>query len=170
MSEHTGGDGPLDAESLGGPGVASYLLALSRGRVTDALVALVGAERVCMLAPKVVDRLEKTWSAEQGLLRTGRLDEDDFAGIWACEVRGKAHIEEGRHLHLLVVIGVTTDGRKDFLAIEEGQPESVDAWEGLLRGLCDRGMRAPGMAAADGTAAFWKALATVWPDTKAQRS
>ncbi len=73
---------------------------------------------------------------------------------------------EDDRLACLVVIGVTIDGRKEFVALEDGYRESTESWLTLLRDLKRRGLSAPKLAVADGALGFWKALRQVYPTTE----
>jgi len=70
-------------------------------------------------------------------------------------------------LCLLVIIGVTEQGRKELVAVEDGQRESEASWKELLTGLRERGLTtAPQtIAIGDGAMGFWAALSKVYPET-----
>ena len=52
---------------------------------------------------------------------------------------------------LLVIIGVTDQGKKELVGLEDGYRESEASWLGLLRDLKERGLRiAPQLAIGDG--------------------
>ncbi|MBM9514419.1 IS256 family transposase, partial [Desulfogranum marinum] len=71
---------------------------------------------------------------------------------------------------ILVVIGVTEQGRKEFIAIEDGFRESEQSWSELLLRVKAQGLkRAPKLAVGDGAMGFWKALRKVYPTTTHQR-
>lgn len=73
-------------------------------------------------------------------------------------------------LCLLVIVGVTGQGRKELAAVEDGYRESEASWLELLRGLQSRQLgQAPKLAVGDGALGFWKALSKVFPDTRQQR-
>jgi len=73
-------------------------------------------------------------------------------------------------LCLLVIIGVTEQGRKELVAVEDGFRESADSWETLLTGLRERGLtQAPKLAVGDGAMGFWLALSKIYPETDHQR-
>jgi putative transposase len=57
----------------------------------------------------------------------------------------------------LVIIGVTSEGNKEFLAIENGYRESEQNWTEVMLNLKDRGFRSPKLALGDGALGFWKA-------------
>lgn len=57
-----------------------------------------------------------------------------------------------------------------MVALEDGQRESQASWTEVLEGLKARGLRTPPkFAVADEVLGFWKALAKVFPTTRAQR-
>ena len=67
---------------------------------------------------------------------------------------------------MLVVIGATRDGRKELIAIEDGQRASKLSWQALLQGLKARGLtQAPAVAIGDGGLGFWAALGEEYPAT-----
>src|SRR6266511_861252 len=77
-------------------------------------------------------------------------------------------LEDGR-LCCLVIVGVRADGRKELVAVADGERESGDAWAELLRDLRRRGMRAPVVMVGDGALGLWAALREVFPATREQR-
>lgn len=72
-------------------------------------------------------------------------------------------------LCLLVMIGVSADGRKELVALTDGYREAAESWADLLRDCKRRGMRAPVLAAGDGALGFRSALREVFPDARGQR-
>ena len=71
---------------------------------------------------------------------------------------------------ILVIIGVTEDGVKEFVAIEDGYRESEHSWLMTLRDLKQRGLKiGPELAVGDGALGFWKALPKVYGQTSSQR-
>jgi transposase-like protein len=71
---------------------------------------------------------------------------------------------------ILVVIGATTDGKKQLLAMRDGYRESEQSWKELLLDLKQRGLAIePKLAIGDGALGFWKALPQVFGTTRAQR-
>jgi len=77
-------------------------------------------------------------------------------------------LEQAR-LCCLVIVGVRADGRKELVAVADGERESTDSWAELLRDLRRRGMRAPVVAVGDGALGLWAALREVFPATRHQR-
>ncbi len=80
----------------------------------------------------------------------------------------KVRLEQDK-VCLLVMIGVRADGRKELIALADGQRESTESWVDLLRLCKRRGMRAPVLAVGDGALGFWAAVRDVFPDTREQR-
>src|SRR5207248_2852488 len=71
---------------------------------------------------------------------------------------------------LLVLMGATEDGRKELIALIDGQRESETSWTELLLDCRARGMsEAPKLATGDGSLGFWLALSKVFPATRQQR-
>ena len=67
-------------------------------------------------------------------------------------------------------MGATADGRKELIAMADGQRESEASWTGLLLDLRDRGLAtAPRLATGDVSLGFWLALSKVFPATRQQR-
>ncbi len=71
---------------------------------------------------------------------------------------------------ILVVVGATHDGRKELLAVEDGERESYLSWRHLLQDLKARGLKDdPCIAVGDRALGFWKALAEEYPRTREQQ-
>ena len=70
---------------------------------------------------------------------------------------------------LLVLIGVTKEGKKELLAVWDGHRESELSWLEVIRDLKRRGLSiAPKLAVGDGALGFWAALRKEWPSTREQ--
>ena len=68
-----------------------------------------------------------------------------------------------------MVIGGTSQGEKQLLAIEDGVRESIQSWREVLLHLKARGLNAPTLAIGDGVLGFWGALEEISPTTRHQR-
>lgn len=89
--------------------------------------------------------------------------------IWVDGIYFNVRLTEDRPC-ILVVIGATPDGRKELLAIEDGERESKLSWQAVLQDLKARGLtQAPAVAIGDGALGFWAALREAYPATKEQR-
>ncbi len=144
-----------------------YLRGLSTGDFKEGLAALLGDD-ASGLSPTAITRLTAAWQADYEAFQKRDLSDRDYVYVWADGVHFRIRLEEDR-LCALVMIGVRPDGAKELIAIEDGYRESTESWATLLRGLKQRGMRAPVLAVGDGALGFWKALRDVWPETREQR-
>ena len=144
-----------------------YLRGLSTGDFTEALGALLGQEAVAGFSATTVTRLLKIWQTEYQTWRKRSLGQQ-YVYIWADGVHFNVRLEDDR-LACLVVVGVTAEGRKELIGLEDGYRESSEGWLTLLRELKLRGMGAPKLAVADGALGFWNALETVYPESDHQR-
>ena len=71
---------------------------------------------------------------------------------------------------MLVLIGATPEGKKEFVGFQVGVRESAQSWRELLVEVKRRGLAlAPELAVGDGALGFWKALDEVWPGARHQR-
>jgi putative transposase len=64
---------------------------------------------------------------------------------------------------------VTSRGKKEFLAIEDGYRESEQSWIEVLLSLKGRGFKSPKLAVGDVALGFWKAVRKVFFRTRSQR-
>jgi putative transposase len=146
-----------------------YLKGISSGDLGEALAVLVG-EDAKGLSPAALGRLKAEWSEEyQGWTRRD-LTGKQYAYWWADGIYTTLRESDAPKLCLLVIIGVTADGTKEWVAIHDGLRESTESWLDVLRDLKERGLEAgPRLAVGDGALGFWKALDQVYPDTVHQR-
>jgi transposase-like protein len=143
-----------------------YLEGLATGDFEPVFRALVG-ETAALSASSIL-RLKQEWEDEYRLWR-GRPITERYVYIFADGLYLKAGLEKEKTA-VLVVLGVTADGRKELLAMEEGYRESTASWSEVLRGLRDRGLaEAPLVAVGDGALGLWAALDQVFPSTRHQR-
>lgn len=146
-----------------------YLKGVSTGDMREALAVLVG-ERACGLSPNVVSRLKAEWAAEYTGWMKRDLSESRYIYWWADGIHTGVRAEDDARQCLLVIIGVTSDGRKELVSIGDGLRESTQSWREVLRDLKARGLEAgPLLAVGDGALGFWAALAEVYPATRHQR-
>ncbi len=142
-----------------------YLEGLSSGDFEPAFRQLMGEEAT--LSASTIIRLKAEWQAEYETFRSRPIT-SRYAYIWCDGVYLGAGLEK-EHSCLLVVIGAREDGRKELLAMELGYRESTESWAAVMRGLADRGMKAPLLAVGDGALGLWAAIREVFPDTAHQR-
>ena len=143
-----------------------YLEGLATGDFEPVFRALVG--ETAALSPASILRLKQEWEDEYRLWRSRPISER-YAYLFADGLYLKAGLEKEKTA-VLVVLGVTADGRKELLAMEEGYRESTASWSEVLRGLRDRGLVDPPLlAVGDGALGLWAALDQVFPPTRHQR-
>ena len=130
-----------------------YLRGLSSNDFRPALESLLG-KTASGLSAAAITRLTTQWEADYQSWNKQDLSDRDYVYVWADGIHLSIRLEEDR-LCLLVVIGVRPDGTKELLAVEDGHRESKEGWSAVLRGLRDRGMRAPMLAIGDGALGFW---------------
>ena len=143
-----------------------YLHGMSSGDFVPALTEFFGHD--AGLSPSSITRLTTQWQDEQRAFMNRDLTATDYVYIYVDGVHFNVRLEEAR-LCVLVMIGVTTNGTKELVAIVDGYRESKDSWADLLRDCHRRGMSAPNLAVGDGALGFWGAIGDVWPDTEHQR-
>ena len=144
-----------------------YLKGISTGDYQEALAALLG-DQAKGLSANTVSRLKKQWEDEHTEWRQRDLSDRRYVYWWADGVYSNVRMDD--RLCLLVIIGVTEQGRKELVAVEDGFRESADSWETLLTGLRERGLtQAPKLAVGDGAMGFWLALSKIYPETDHQR-
>ena len=144
-----------------------YLKGVSTGDYQEALAALLG-DQAKGLSANTVSRLKQQWLDEHRAWSGRDLSDRRYVYWWADGIYSNVRLDD--RLCLLVIIGVTEQGRKELIAVEDGHRESEASWFELLTGLRERGLvHAPKLAVGDGALGFWKALSKLYPDTEHQR-
>lgn len=145
-----------------------YLRGLSSGDFEEAIPALLGVEAVGF-SPATITRLASVWQEEYEGWRKRSLQDKEYVYVWADGVYFSVRLGDDHQLACLVLVGVSADGTKEVIALEDGYRESTDSWLSLLRDLKARGMSAPRLAIGDGALGFWAALRQVYGGTREQR-
>ena len=92
-----------------------------------------------------------------------------YVYFWVDGIHVQARLEDAAQC-LLVIVGATSEGKKEFVGLADGVRESTQSWKEMLLDLRRRGLTiGPELAVADGALGFWKALEEVWPKTRGQR-
>jgi len=143
-----------------------YLHGLSSKDFGPALDGFFGTD--AGLSAATITRLTVQWQDEARAFAVRDLSSVDYVYLWADGIHVGVRLDEEK-LHLLVLIGVRTDGTKELVALADGYRESTGSWADLMRDCKRRAMRAPVLAIGDGTPGFWGALREVFPETKEQR-
>ena len=144
-----------------------YLKGISTGDFGEALAALLG-EDAKGLSAGTISRLKQVWHQEYDTWRHRDLSKQRYVYLWADGVYFNIRGEDARQC-ILVIIGVTERGDKEFLAIEDGYRESEQSWTEVLLDLKGRGMKPAKLAIGDGALGFWKALQKTYGGTRSQR-
>ena len=146
-----------------------YLKGISTGDMSKALSVLLG-EDARGLSANVVSRLKAQWSDEWQQWDRRNLSSTRYVYWWVDGIHTGVRSEGSNGQCLLVIMGVTPDGRKERVAIADGFRESTASWREVLLDLKARGLQAgPLLAVGDGAMGFWAALEEVFPATRAQR-
>ena len=145
-----------------------YLKGVSTGDFGEALESLLGAE--CPgLSASTITNLKKVWEEEYREWNQRSLEGQQYVYVWADGVHFNIRLEEDRQC-ILVLIGVTPEGKKELIAVHDGYRESEQSWKELLLDVKARGLAVdPQLATGDGALGFWKALPQVFPKTREQR-
>lgn len=144
-----------------------YLKGLSSGDFSEALAGLLG-EEAKGLSAGTISRLKQSWMQDYHAWRKRDLSKQRYVYLWADGIYFNVRSDEARQC-ILVIIGVTALGNKEFLAIEDGYRESEQSWREILLDLKYRGCNVPELAIGDGALGFWKALKKVFGQTRTQR-
>jgi transposase-like protein len=145
-----------------------YLKGISTGDFAEALAALLGPEAPGLSASTIA-RLKAVWQGELARWERRDLSARRYVYLWADGVYFQPRLDHEAQC-ILVVIGTDELGRKELLAIADGDRESAQSWRELLLDLKRRGLRvAPELATGDGALGFWKALREVYGQTREQR-
>ena len=145
-----------------------YLKGISTGDFSEALQAILGPEAPGLSATSIV-RLKQTWEQDYQQWSGRSLAGKRYVYFWVDGVHFNVRLEGGRSC-ILVVIGATSEGRKELIAIQDGERESEQSWYEVLLDLKKRGVKVdPELAIGDGALGFWKALPKVFPKTQSQR-
>jgi len=144
-----------------------YLKGISTGEMSDALVHL-GFDGAGLSATSVT-RMTEAWQEQYQQWNKRDLVGKHYVYLWADGIYFGCRLTDDRPC-VLVLMGATADGRKELIAMIDGQRESEESWRSVLLDLKDRGLvESPKLATGDGSLGFWRALAQVFPSTVHQR-
>ena len=146
-----------------------YLKGISTGDMSEALGVLLGKDAKGLSA-NVVSRLKAQWDEEHVRWSQRDLAPARYVYWWVDGIHTGVRSEDSDGQCLLMIIGVTPEGKKERVALGDGYRESKASWRELLLDLKARGLQAgPLLAVGDGAMGFWAALEEVFPTTRAQR-
>lgn len=144
-----------------------YLKGISSNNFSEVISQILGAP--VDISSSTVMRLTKVWTDEMNEWKERDFSNKEYAYWWADGVYFNVRGQKEKNC-MLVIIGVTKDGTKELVALEDGFRESELAWERLMRRLKLQGLRkGPFCATGDGSLGFWNALSKLYPETKHQR-
>ena len=133
-----------------------YLKGISTGEMSDALIHL-GFDGTGLSASSVV-RMTESWQREYDDWSKRDLTGRQYVYVWADGIYFGCRLTDDRPC-VLVLMGATKDGRKELIAIVDGQRESETSWTSVSAGpqgpRLDRGAEAgdgrrkPGLLACD---------------------
>ena len=145
-----------------------YLRGISTNHFPDALAAVLGENATGLSSTNIV-RLKESWEKEYQSWQNRSLSETRYVYIWADGIYFNIRLDEDRPC-LLVLIGVTEEGRKELIGIHDGARESKQSWKDCLQNLRSRGWsQSPSLAIGDGALGFWAALEEEFPQCRQQR-
>ncbi|MEX3547633.1 MAG: IS256 family transposase [Burkholderia sp.] len=145
-----------------------YLRGISTGDMSEALGIIILGGEAAGMSPNTVGRLKAQWADEQWNLLD--LSSARWAYWWADGIHTGVRSDDSDGQCLLVIIGVTSEGDKEHVAIGDGYRESKESWCDLLLDLKKHGLQArPFLARSDGTMGSWAAMKEVFSQTKYQR-
>jgi putative transposase len=144
-----------------------YLKGISTSDFPEALACL-GHDGSGLSATSVV-RMKEVWQGEYENFSRRSLEGKRYVYLWADGIYFNIRLSDDRPC-VLVLMGATEDGRKELIAMIDGQRESEQSWLELLLDAKSRGLvEAPMLATGDGALGFWKAIRQVYPSTRHQR-
>lgn len=145
-----------------------YLRGISTNNFPEALMVLLG-EKASGLSATNIARLKEVWEQEYHSWQERRFDSVRYVYIWADGIYFNIRLDEDRPC-LLVLIGATEDGRKEFIGLHDGCRESKQSWKDFLQNLKSRGLSIePSLAVGDGALGFWAALEEEYSRCRQQR-
>jgi transposase-like protein len=145
-----------------------YLKGISTSSFPEALEAILVKDAPGLSAANIV-RLKTIWDEERKAWENRDLSDKHYAYIWVDGIYFNVRLEPDRPC-MLVIIGATADGKKELVAIADGERESKLSWQNVLCDLKSRGLKnAPAIAVGDGGLGFWPALEEEFSTTKHQR-
>jgi transposase-like protein len=115
-----------------------YLKGISTGDFEEALAALLGKDAPGLSASTIA-RLKEAWIDEHNRWKKRDLSARRYVYVWADGIHLQARLEDEKQC-ILVLIGVTPEGKKELLGFTDGARESAQDWRELLLDLKARGL------------------------------
>lgn len=152
----------VDAALLG-----AYLTGANTRRIKRALAPLLqGAPLSKSAVSRIAGRLKSLFEA----WRKRDLTDRDIRYLYLDAIALKVRIaRKVVSAPVLVALGVDGQGRKEVLDLDLCTSEADAAWGEFVKGLAQRGVKAPALLIIDGSPGLAKAVATHWPAAAIQR-
>jgi transposase-like protein len=145
-----------------------YLQGISTNKFSIALEALLGKDAKG-LSSSTITRMKEGWLQEYDEWTQRSLKDKEYVYVWADGIYCKARLDAEKQC-LLVIIGVTADGTKELIAVQDGFRESEASWLEMLKDIQKRGLsKPPKLATCDGAMGFQNAVDKIWGELKIQR-
>ena len=145
-----------------------YLKGISTGGFHEALEAILG-KGAPGLSAATVSRLKSIWQEDWNQWKLRDLSKSKYVYFWVDGIYCNVRMDKDKQC-LLVIVGVKENGEKELVSLQDGYRESSQSWMEVLLDLKQRGLKeAPKVAVGDGAMGFWKALKTVFSQTREQR-
>ena len=142
-----------------------YLAGVSTRQVDD-ISQLLWGDR--MPSQTLSDKLKRIYG-EIDQWRTRPLESEYpyvfVDGVWHKRSWG-GHVE---NVSVLVAIGVSTEGRREVIAVDEGMREDAASWEQFFRSMIERGLRGVRLVVGDRCAGLVSTVNSMLPNAKYQR-
>jgi putative transposase len=148
-----------------------YLKGISTGDFNEALESLLGAD-CAGLSANVVVRLKEQWTDDYEQWSRRDLSGKRYVYVWADGIHVNVRLEDDANKRqcILVLMGATSEGKKELISVMDGYRESEQSWHELLIDVKQRGLEAdPQVAVGDGALGFWAALRKIYSKTTEQR-
>ena len=142
-----------------------YLAGVSTRRVDD-ISQLLWGER--MPSQTLSDKLKKIYKEIDEWRKRPLESEYPYVfvdGVWRKRSWG-GHVE---NVSVLVAIGVSTEGRREVIAVDEGMREDAASWEQFFRSMIERGLRGVRLVVGDRCAGLVSTVNSMLPNAKYQR-
>jgi transposase-like protein len=145
-----------------------YLKGISTNDFSEALEAILGPN-AAGLSPTNIVRLKEGWVKEFDGWSKRDLTGKRYVYWWADGLYFNVRLDKDRPC-VLVLMGATEAGKKELIAVWDGERESKASWLSVLRDLKARGLtHSPKLATGDGALGFWAALEEEYPEVREQR-
>jgi putative transposase len=116
-----------------------YLKGISTGDFEEALAALLGKD-AGGLSASTIARLKDAWADEHMHWSKRDLTAKRYVYFWVDGIHVQARLEDAAQC-LLVIVGATPEGKKEFVGLADGVRESTQSWKEMLLDLRRRGLR-----------------------------